>query len=178
MIQIDQINEKFKGVHEVSVGSFSIVGFNPISILSFLNKFCEYDGKQSLAIGVKKIRIIHSQSYQSFNDVENKNITLILNAKSNNHYEIAANWLGHISWYLSSNLIDDTLNKNYRGTYFESNNNIISYKTKNILESYELKNDIECTNDLLAAVCAAHEAGISSAAIRAVLSKPNFYNQH
>lgn len=109
-----------------------------------------------------------AESLADFASQSAKSSTAVFNLEDIELVRFANRYTGNIRWFCKRdprNLIGPLLD-HYRGTYYREDLKQIVYSGSDELEFYDVPGNCTVTEDLLAALCAAREAGVPAHAIK------------
>ena len=159
---------------ELQLGPFRVSGENPTPVMAAIHMWLEAEGKnlQFYSAGIVQV-VLDGTVLEQPGLYPDANSTLVLNLGSLDLVRLSNDHSGNIRWFCERDpreLVGPMLD-HYRGTYYRKHLNQLVYSSDQDLEIYDLPKAIDQDSTLLAAVCAAREAGIKAETIRAQLSQ-------
>ena len=155
---------------ELQLGPFRVSGENPTPVMAAIHKWIEAEGKNLNLYSAGLVQVLLDETILDQPGLyPDANSTLVLSLESLDLVHLSNDHIGNIRWFCQRDpreLVGPLLD-HYRGTYYRKHQLVFS--SDQDLEIYDLPKAMEQDSTLLAAVCAAREAGINAETIRAQL---------
>ena len=157
---------------ELQFGPFRVSGEDPTPFMAAMHQWIRAEGQNFEFYSDSTVQVVLDEKVLQQPGLHpDANSTLVLNLESLDLVRLSNHHTGDIRWFCQKDpreLVGPLLD-HFRGTFYRTHLNQLVYSSDQDLEIYDLPLGIQQDSTLLAAVCAAREAGIKAETIRSQL---------